>query len=279
MFCRQAVAPNIIGGLFGITLPELLGIVAIFVVLILLTVVIVLLCRRKTTFRYGSMFIFAVWYVFSCRRKKYLQRRGPSSRNNHGESEPMFSESDVTPSAFAQRPFAGNMFVSGGPCGAMVAVSDANSASTPISPAACSAPGSFGNGHGNPPPLPPRRGFQPHRGSKLSNLESALSTGIPTVQVRPLSMSERQSTPVEGGLARATGGGYLETAANYDSAAEELEKLGRRMSPSLDELEDWKAALNQMNADSLEKLKEAAGITGKAFIWFLFFIFRMSFFR
>lgn len=75
-------------------------------------------------------------------------------------------------------------------------------------------------------------------------------------------MSERQTTPVDNGLARAAAGGYLETAANYGSAAEELERLGRRSSPTLDDLEDWKAALNRMNADSLEKLKEAAGITG-----------------
>lgn len=193
-----------------------------------------------------------------------MQRRGPSAAGNkHGENEPMFSESDVTPSTFAQRSFATNMLVHGGPCGAMVVVSDPNSSATPMSPAAMSAPASFGNGGSIPPPLPPRsRGFQPHRGSKLSNLESALSTGIPTVQVRPLSMSERQSTPVDGGLARAAAGGYLETAANYGSAAEELEQLGRRASPTLEDLDDWKAALNRMNADSLEKLKAAAGITG-----------------
>lgn len=51
--CRQAAvpSPNIVGGLLGVTVPELIGIIAIFLVLILLTVVIVLLCRRQRSFK------------------------------------------------------------------------------------------------------------------------------------------------------------------------------------------------------------------------------------
>lgn len=109
-----------------------------------------------------------------------------------------------------------------------------------------------------PPPLPPRlRSFVPHRGSKLSNLEAAMSTGIPTVQVRPLSMSERQATPPPGGL--------LESAANYGSAAEELERLGRGPeADGEDNVDDWKAALQfvNFNDDSLERLKAVASSLG-----------------
>lgn len=116
-------------------------------------------------------------------------------------------------------------------------------------------------GKSAPPPLPPRmRSFVPHRGSKLSNLESALQTGIPTVQVRPLSMSERQATPPPPNL--------LESAANYGSAAEELERLGRGPEADVeDNVDDWKAALQlvNFNDDSLERLKAVATSLGLNF--------------
>uniref|UniRef100_A0A914UQL5 Uncharacterized protein n=1 Tax=Plectus sambesii TaxID=2011161 RepID=A0A914UQL5_9BILA len=103
-----------------------------------------------------------------------------------------------------------------------------------------------------PPPLPPRgnRGFHPHRNSKLSNLESAQLTGLPTVQVRPLSIHDRgaggencsdspngsrhwrpvmrdENSDTPASCRRVGERGNLESARNYGSAAEELEQLGR----------------------------------------------------
>uniref|UniRef100_A0A1I7XJY0 Cadherin domain protein n=1 Tax=Heterorhabditis bacteriophora TaxID=37862 RepID=A0A1I7XJY0_HETBA len=80
----------------------------------------------------------------------------------------------------------------------------------------------------NPPPLPPR-GFR--GGNKLSNLEQAQLTGLPTVQVRPLPMNERLSSSGRGdsrspSLA-GSGKQWKHRAVEYGSAADSLEQSGR----------------------------------------------------
>ncbi|KRX26660.1 Protocadherin Fat 3 [Trichinella nelsoni] len=123
-----------------------------------------------------------------------------------------------------------------------------------------------------PPPIPPRfpRSFQPHRGSKLSNFESALSTGIPTVQVRPLSFMERPAGDSPSAVRLLI---HEQAAASYGSAAEELELLGDQATNKgmMGETkasscfntadDDWKTALDNIDNDSLDKLKRLAGIT------------------
>ncbi|KRZ80520.1 Protocadherin Fat 1 [Trichinella papuae] len=123
-----------------------------------------------------------------------------------------------------------------------------------------------------PPPIPPRfpRSFQPHRGSKLSNFESALSTGIPTVQVRPLSFMERPAGDSPSAVRLLI---HEQAAASYGSAAEELELFGdQKTNKTMDENkgaanfcntvdDDWKTALDNIDNDSLDKLKRLAGIT------------------
>ncbi|XP_003376814.1 putative cadherin domain protein [Trichinella spiralis] len=134
-----------------------------------------------------------------------------------------------------------------------------------------------------PPPIPPRfpRSFQPHRGSKLSNFESALSTGIPTVQVRPLSFMERPAGDSPSAVRLLI---HEQAAASYGSAAEELELLGdqainkgmmgeakgARSFNTADD--DWKTALDNIDNDSLDKLKRLAGITTGSLVLGLFVV-------
>ncbi|KRX97335.1 Protocadherin Fat 1, partial [Trichinella pseudospiralis] len=110
----------------------------------------------------------------------------------------------------------------------------------------------------------------PHRGSKLSNFESALSTGIPTVQVRPLSFMERPSGDSPSAVRLLI---HEQAAASYGSAAEELELFGDQATNKAMDAnngaanfgntvdDDWKTALDNIDSDSLDKLKRLAGIT------------------
>uniref|UniRef100_A0A915HYW5 Uncharacterized protein n=1 Tax=Romanomermis culicivorax TaxID=13658 RepID=A0A915HYW5_ROMCU len=96
--------------------------------------------------------------------------------------------------------------------------------SHPCSPVVCPRPiAMLNDANKPPPPLPPRLRCPKRQNLLLSNLESAKSTGIPTVQVRPLSMNVDRET-----ASSVIGLPLGQSAVDYGSAAEELEKMGKR---------------------------------------------------
>ncbi|KRY74853.1 Protocadherin Fat 1 [Trichinella pseudospiralis] len=223
--------PNVIA---GVSLMEFVGIVILLLLLALVALTVVLLCRR--------------------RRRRLHYRKVRVKRTRHEEilldqRQPLHPRRRS-----AARATATTAVAAAAGAGSSVHGKD-EPPSLPL-----------------PPPIPPRfpRSFQPHRGSKLSNFESALSTGIPTVQVRPLSFMERPSGDSPSAVRLLI---HEQAAASYGSAAEELELFGDQATNKAMDAnkgaanfgntvdDDWKTALDNIDSDSLDKLKRLAGIT------------------
>uniref|UniRef100_A0A183V8N1 Cadherin EGF LAG seven-pass G-type receptor 2 n=1 Tax=Toxocara canis TaxID=6265 RepID=A0A183V8N1_TOXCA len=91
-----------------------------------------------------------------------------------------------------------------------------------------------------PPPLPPR-GFRSMHNNQLSNFEQAQLTGLPTVQVRPLPMSERLGGSSLGGGSRspsiAESGRWKARRATTPSSLKNFDAVRNGANSSTDELE------------------------------------------